>query len=66
LDDGCVAEEVCYWRDMTLVPHLGNLFTKRQIRGQVSFGSPEVLAVDRKTLALRLHAKVEALRDAQS
>lgn len=51
---------------MTLVPHLGNLFTKRQIRGQVSFGSPEVLAVDRKTLAVRLHAKVEALRDAQS
>jgi len=31
LDDGSVADEVCYWRDMTLVPHLLNLFFKREI-----------------------------------
>ena len=29
LDDGSVADEVCYWRDMTLVPHLLNLLGKR-------------------------------------
>jgi len=25
LKDGNVAEELCYWKDMTLVPHLLNL-----------------------------------------
>jgi 1-acyl-sn-glycerol-3-phosphate acyltransferase len=29
LEDGKPGEEVCYWKDMTLVPHLLNLLTKR-------------------------------------
>src|SRR5437762_10683095 len=37
LDDGSVADEVCYWRDMTLVPHLLHLFFKREIRSNCSF-----------------------------
>jgi 1-acyl-sn-glycerol-3-phosphate acyltransferase len=37
LDGGFVADEVCYWRDMTLVPHLLNLFFKREIRANYSF-----------------------------
>ena len=37
LDDGDVAEEVCYWKDMTLVPHLLNLLGKRGIRASVRF-----------------------------
>jgi 1-acyl-sn-glycerol-3-phosphate acyltransferase len=28
LEDGDVSEEVCYWKDMTLVPHLLNLLGK--------------------------------------
>ena len=31
LPDGNVGEDVCYWGDMTLVPHLLNLFSKPRI-----------------------------------
>src|SRR5437016_123628 len=40
LDHGSVADEVCYWRDMTLVPHLLNLFFKREICSKWSFFYP--------------------------
>ncbi len=42
LDDGSVADEVCYWGDMTLVPHLLNLFFKREIRSTCSFSLPRI------------------------
>ncbi len=34
LDDGDVAEEVCYWRDHVLGPHLLNLMSKKSVRGK--------------------------------
>src|SRR6266536_4216534 len=37
LENGLVADEVCYWRDMTLVPHLLNLFTKPAISAKLAF-----------------------------
>ena len=37
LSDGSVADEVCYWRDMTLAPHLLNLFGKKSIESTVAF-----------------------------
>ena len=36
---GSVADEVCYWRDMTLLPHLLNLFGKRQFESTLRFSS---------------------------
>jgi 1-acyl-sn-glycerol-3-phosphate acyltransferase len=57
------AEEVCYWGDMTLFPHLLNLLTKREIRVAVAFGEPHVHDADRKELARRLHAEVLALKN---
>jgi 1-acyl-sn-glycerol-3-phosphate acyltransferase len=63
LDDGKAAEEVCYWGDMTLFPHLLNLLTKREIRVAVAFGEPHVHDADRKELARRLHAEVLALKN---
>src|SRR6266699_5597596 len=48
LDDGSVADEVCYWRDMTLVPHLLNLFCKREVRSKCSFSLPKIRAGNRK------------------
>jgi 1-acyl-sn-glycerol-3-phosphate acyltransferase len=36
LPQGSVAHEVCYWRDMTLVPHLLNLFSKAKIESTLS------------------------------
>jgi len=37
LPDGDVGEEVCYWKDMTLVPHLINLLSKRGLRASIRF-----------------------------
>ncbi len=39
---GSVANEVCYWRDMTLVPHLLNLFGKPRVEATIRFSSPKL------------------------
>ncbi|MGI9089320.1 MAG: lysophospholipid acyltransferase family protein [Chthoniobacterales bacterium] len=61
LAQGNVAAEICYWGEMTLVPHLANLFTKRRIESRVRFQRCHDLPVDRKNLARELHAQVSAL-----
>ena len=63
LDDGSVPDEVCYWRDMTLLPHLLNLFAKRTVRAQVAFGIGETGALpsSRKDAARQLHHHVARL-----
>ncbi len=48
LKDGDVSEEICYWKDMTLVPHLINLLSKRAIRGAVSFAQTRPGSTNRK------------------
>jgi len=63
LDDGDVIEEVCYWKDMTLVPHLINLLGKRGIRAFVRFAEVREGSADRKELARQLHAEVVRLRE---
>ena len=62
LSDGSVADEVCYWRDMTLLPHLLNLFGKKSIESTVRFSPSRRRGGDRKTLARELRAEVAALR----
>jgi lyso-ornithine lipid O-acyltransferase len=59
LDDRSVADEVCYWRDMTFVPHLLNLLFKREIRANYSFSSARIRSADRKEIA---RAEIVALR----
>jgi len=61
LADGSVADEVCYWRDMTLVPHLLNLFGKKSIDSTVRFSPSRPRGDNRKTLACELRAEVAAL-----
>jgi len=63
LDDGSVSEEVCYWRDMTLLPHLLNVFRKRQVRAGVAFGhvDRDTLLASRKDAARHLQREVAAL-----
>jgi 1-acyl-sn-glycerol-3-phosphate acyltransferase len=58
LDDGSVADEVSYWRDMTFFPHLLNLLSKKTIRATVRYGSPTSPGTCRKELARSLHAEV--------
>jgi 1-acyl-sn-glycerol-3-phosphate acyltransferase len=62
LDDGSVADEVCYWRDMTLVPHLLNLFFKREIRANYSFSPPRIRAGNRKEIARELRDEIVSIR----
>ena len=62
LDEGSVAHEVCYWRDMILVPHLLNLFFKREIRSNCSFSVPKIPSGGRKEIARELHDEVVSIR----
>lgn len=59
--DGSVADDVCYWGDMTFFPHFLKLMTKRQIRARVTFAPIPLPASNRKDLALQLHAAVAQL-----
>ena len=62
LDHGSVADEVCYWRDMTLVPHLVNLFFKREIRSTRVFSAPKIRSGGRKQIAHELREEVMSMR----
>jgi 1-acyl-sn-glycerol-3-phosphate acyltransferase len=62
LTTGSVADEVCYWRDMTLVPHLLNLFTKCAIDAKLAIRSYAGNRSDRKDLARNLRQQIEEMR----
>lgn len=64
LTDGDVSEEVCYWKDMTLVPHLINLLSKRAIRVSVRFAELHQGSSNRKELAKQLRLEVLKLKEA--
>ncbi|HTL58277.1 MAG TPA: lysophospholipid acyltransferase family protein [Candidatus Limnocylindrales bacterium] len=62
LEDGDVGEEVCYWKDMTFVPHLINLLSKRRVEVAVQFAELRNGSTNRKDLARQLHAEVLKLK----
>ncbi len=62
LADGDVGEEVCYWKDMTFLPHLVNLLSKRRIGVSVRFAEVQCGTADRKALARDLHSAVMRLK----
>jgi 1-acyl-sn-glycerol-3-phosphate acyltransferase len=62
LDQGSVAHDVCYWGGMTLVPHLLNLFFKRQVRSKCSFSLPKIRLGDRKEIARELRDEIMSMR----
>jgi len=62
LDDGDVVEEVCYWRDMTFLPHAINLTSKRGVRAKVRFAMVKNSSHDRKELAKQLHSEILSLK----
>jgi 1-acyl-sn-glycerol-3-phosphate acyltransferase len=61
LDDGDAAREVCWWGDMTALPHMWNLLGKKSIRAKIAFGEPVGATSDRKNLSRLLHDKVVRL-----
>jgi 1-acyl-sn-glycerol-3-phosphate acyltransferase len=58
LENGSVADEVCYWRDMTFFSHFLNLLSKKSIQAKIVFDVPAPATVNRKQLARNLHAQV--------
>ncbi len=60
--DGDPAEVVCYWKDMTLLPHLIRLLGRRSIRATLVFARLDGSDADRKSLARRLHSLVLTLK----
>jgi 1-acyl-sn-glycerol-3-phosphate acyltransferase len=66
LTDGCAAAEVCYWRDMTLVPHLFNLLSKSAVQASLRGARVTTPLRDRKLLASQLHAAVLKLSENQA
>lgn len=61
ISGGVVAEDVCYWGEMTFFPHLLKLMTKHQVQAWVAFAAVSEPAPDRKALALQLQAEVTRL-----
>ncbi|MEP6669042.1 MAG: lysophospholipid acyltransferase family protein [Chthoniobacter sp.] len=63
VEQGSVSDEICYWGEMTLVPHLLNLLTKRGIYARIAFGDfdAEGGCNSRKDAARCLHSAVSAL-----
>ena len=64
LDEGSVPNEICYWRDMALFPHLLNVWSKSLIYATLRFGVARPREGDRKSLARELHDEVAALHAA--
>lgn len=65
LEDGDVGEEVCYWKDMTFLPHLINLLSKRRVEVSVAFTELGQGRTGRKELARQLRAEVLKLKGIQ-
>jgi 1-acyl-sn-glycerol-3-phosphate acyltransferase len=63
IDDGDVGEEICYWKDMTLVPHLINLLSKRSVRASVKLIHAHNGSTNRKELAQQLFAEMSKLKN---
>jgi 1-acyl-sn-glycerol-3-phosphate acyltransferase len=62
LDDGDASEEVCYWKDMTFLPHLLNLLSKHAVHAFVQFAQVHQRKSDRKELARQLHSEIVRLK----
>lgn len=62
LDDGDVGQEVCWWGEMNLLPHVWNLLRKKIIHARIAFGEPMLAAGDRKDLGHVLHEQVVRLQ----
>jgi 1-acyl-sn-glycerol-3-phosphate acyltransferase len=58
VDDGDPAQEVCYWADMTLVPHLLNLLAHGRVQARVRCVVQPPGETSRKALARQLHREV--------
>jgi 1-acyl-sn-glycerol-3-phosphate acyltransferase len=61
LPGGSVADELCYWRDMTFGPHFWHLLGLREYTAHVRYGKTHPPQPDRKLAAAALHLAVKDL-----
>ena len=61
LEDGDPGQEIAYWGDHTLLPHLLNLLSKSAFEARITFGLSRPPELDRKREAKRLHFEVSQL-----
>jgi 1-acyl-sn-glycerol-3-phosphate acyltransferase len=61
LPGGSVADDVCYWRDMTFAGHFLRLLGLPAVEATVAYGLPRSPGGSRKALARSLHEDVRAL-----
>ncbi len=54
LPDGSVEDEICYWRDMTFLPHFLRLLARKNIEATVAYGTALPPGLDRKHMAREL------------
>jgi 1-acyl-sn-glycerol-3-phosphate acyltransferase len=66
LPDGDAGDDICYWGDMRLGPHLLKLFSKSRISATVSFVGLEQNQNTRKELARSLHSQVMRLKESSA
>ena len=59
--DGCVEEDVAYWRDMVLVPHLFRMLSKKQIDASVTYGNAITGGIGRKKMASSLEDEIRRM-----
>lgn len=59
-----VADEVCWWGEMTLVPHVWNFMTLPWVRAKVGWGDVFIAELERKELAEVLREQVIAIKAA--
>jgi 1-acyl-sn-glycerol-3-phosphate acyltransferase len=61
LEEGEAENEVCWWGDVPIGPHMLNLLGKRAIKARIAFGGPIPAVGDRKILGLDLRTRVMVL-----
>lgn len=61
LEDGDPGQEIAYWGDHTLLPHLLNLLSKSAFKARITFGLSRPTEPDRKREAKRLQCEVAQL-----
>jgi 1-acyl-sn-glycerol-3-phosphate acyltransferase len=64
--DGSVEDEIAYWGNHVLLPHLINLLSKKSFTAHLRFGAARKPIPDRKEEARLLHSEVSELHHALS
>jgi len=57
-----VEAEVCWWGEMSLIPHVWNLMSLPWVRARVGWGESSIAEGERKALAEALRAQVKAIK----